>query len=760
MRSQRYQRWLIGLAILLVFGANIRAEQGLGTSDLFTVDTRWEDSSGSGISGLFTVDTRWGFSEGAAVSGFFTVDTRLSGSASATASGLFTVDTMGATVGSVLVAGRVTDTAGNGLSGTTVRAFFFNRIQASALSDASGYYTLPVLPAGTYELRAAKANYITGIRAFQSFSPGQSATINYSLAVLPAPPAIEVVNRDPQSAPLPPTPANLKVWVVGTWQNAPLDPGKITIVLTHGWRSSDGTWPTTMAEQLSTGPNNVASQANIVAWDWQNDAKGMNLNNAYSRTPIQGEARALALSQSLQAAYTKEFHFIGHSLGTLVNAKAANDLHKNSYPYERTHMTLFDNAVLANIGGPLEEAALAGALGGADAATISLAISTSRLLQRGWVSPIPDYARWIDNYISLVGVPYARAVNVSLANGPIFASSYGLVGLHGYSYEWYGATAVMPLGSLLGHRYSFERQTTFSDSFPYAANSYFVQDNLLNGTSLRRLDTSKEIDNFQALLLLTIGRVTVTEVTSTVQGAVRTVGNVVVKTLEVSRNAFQRAIDASLNNLLIGPGFLFENATPLNVASLRIELKTMPSDGSLFRGGKSRGDNSTNIAAYVWMTVAIPSNAVSMSFDFEVHGEGKGDTLLFGINGTNQFALETRFIPLDAGQNSGAIDVRQWAGTDAEFFFGLTGGTSTNALIALEGIRFYAEVGPTLQAAIDGSDLVLKWPVSASGYTLEASSNLVAGSWIEITNAPTIVDFQNVMTNDLSIGNRFYRLRK
>ena len=67
--------WLISWWPLL-------AEQGLGTSS------------------LFTVDTRWGFSDGASVSGLFRIDTRLSGSASAGASGLFTVDTLGAGVGS------------------------------------------------------------------------------------------------------------------------------------------------------------------------------------------------------------------------------------------------------------------------------------------------------------------------------------------------------------------------------------------------------------------------------------------------------------------------------------------------------------------------------------------------------------------------------------------------------------------------------------------------------------------------------------
>ena len=35
-----------------------KAEQGIGTSSLFTVDTRWGFSDGAGVSGFFTVDTR------------------------------------------------------------------------------------------------------------------------------------------------------------------------------------------------------------------------------------------------------------------------------------------------------------------------------------------------------------------------------------------------------------------------------------------------------------------------------------------------------------------------------------------------------------------------------------------------------------------------------------------------------------------------------------------------------------------------------
>ena len=113
------------LALLLsaFFSIVLQAEQGTGTSSLFTLDTRYGLGSGSGTSPLFIVDTRSPGSAGRADSSVFTVDTR-GAIASPSAS----------------VAGRVTDTAGNALSGATVNAVVGAVLRASATSDASGNY--------------------------------------------------------------------------------------------------------------------------------------------------------------------------------------------------------------------------------------------------------------------------------------------------------------------------------------------------------------------------------------------------------------------------------------------------------------------------------------------------------------------------------------------------------------------------------------------------------------------------------------------
>ena len=53
------------------------------------------------------------------------------------------------------------------------------------------------------------------------------------------------------------------------------------------------------------------------------------------------------------------------------------------------------------------------------------------------------------------------------------------------------------------------------------------------------------------------------------------------------------------------------------------------------------------------------------------------------------------------------------------------------------------------------------WPLAAADYTLETSTNLTGtNSWSAVTNTPAIVELQNAITNGISTGSRFYRLRK
>ena len=68
---------------------------------------------------------------------------------------------------------------------------------------------------------------------------------------------------------------------------------------------------------------------------------------------------------------------------------------------------------------------------------------------------------------------------------------------------------------------------------------------------------------------------------------------------------------------------------------------------------------------------------------------------------------------------------------------------------------------PVLQAHVAATNVVISWPLLGTGYTLETTSQLSTNTvWAPVTNVPTLFDAQNTITNALSPGSRFYRLKK
>ena len=461
MRSRRFLRWLIGLAVVLTLGANAQAEQGIDTS------------------GLFAVDTRWGFSDGAAVSGFFTVDTRLSGSASAGASGLFTVNTTGANTGNAMFAGYVVATNGASLPSATVSILQNNIVRGQAGTDSSGYYQIGSLPAGTYQLRAEKLNYLTALRNGVSLAAGQTKIEHFTLAGKPADPTVQTVTRPAEPAGLPVVSGTqLKVFVNPSFTvGGPFDPAKPTVILTHGWNSDPDEWGKGMAANMMAGG---ATNANILAWDWHEEAD-TNLTKALSATLREGTRLGQTLATTFTSAYNKPVHFIGHSLGTLVNATAANYLHEQTggvfnWLTNKTQMTLLDNAALGNVAGTAVQ--LGYTLPG-----VYAPYEVGSIFTCGWLSPVPRRSAWIDNYMSLVGVYHPDAVNVWLAKSPNYGDTSDpikfLTSVHGYAPRWYGYTVTTPLQSSLGNRYSYERlgsAAQFPSPSPFPTGSLFSQD--------------------------------------------------------------------------------------------------------------------------------------------------------------------------------------------------------------------------------------------------------------------------------------------
>jgi hypothetical protein len=251
------------------------------------------------------------------------------------------------------------------------------------------------------------------------------------------------------------------------------------------------------------------------------------------------------------------------------------------------------------------------------------------------------------------------------------------------------------------------------------------------------------------------------------QGTVATVqavGNVMVEIKNVAQAAGQSIANGFnyVGNLAVQGGQSLVNV--FNSAVLRLTLHTAPPSqpSPLGWGGGPRplGGGTSNAPPMAWLPIQFPANATAMAFDFIVAGDPVDDVLVCGIGETNLFSLEAKYIPTNTMSASRLIDVSAWAGTTNELFFGFMGGTSTNATLSIENIRFYSVAQPTLEISTSGNVSLLSWPSTAGGYVLESTPSLTSPVWEAATNAPAISADRYVLTNTLSNQSRFFRLRQ
>ncbi|HTR44058.1 MAG TPA: hypothetical protein VMH87_20785, partial [Pseudomonadales bacterium] len=69
-------------------------------------------------------------------------------------------------------------------------------------------------------------------------------------------------------------------------------------------------------------------------------------------------------------------------------------------------------------------------------------------------------------------------------------------------------------------------------------------------------------------------------------------------------------------------------------------------------------------------------------------------------------------------------------------------------------------IAPSLLSMQAGSNVQLAWPAWAYLFGLQSCSNLINPVWVNVTNSPTLVGFQNMVSNTPSSVNLFFRLKK
>jgi hypothetical protein len=155
---------------------------------------------------------------------------------------------------------------------------------------------------------------------------------------------------------VPPPPAGQPQPGAATWTGR-IDPSLPTVVITHGWQpgiaynGSPPDWVSQMGleifnrfERAKYPPKINGQRANIVFFTWPEAYTLFPLpaELAYAATHTHHEGLRLAseLRRILGAQYSGDIHFIGHSLGTIVNAYAIED-YAQSYAGQ-TQFTILD----------------------------------------------------------------------------------------------------------------------------------------------------------------------------------------------------------------------------------------------------------------------------------------------------------------------------------------------------------------------------------------------------------------------------------
>jgi len=680
----------------------------------------------------------------------------------------------------VTVQGRVTDNQG-GVPGATVTLSVGQTQVEQTTTDALGNYQLAPVGGGVYVLAVSEGTHADSARAIM-LAPS-TAWQDFQLTSLPPAPGVVQVSRQPMTGFTQSPNGTLMAFQGGAQEGAfvPIPEGgslpaaSMTIVLTHGLNNSSSDWPTAMAKALRAqyGTQQLTpAMANILAWDWHEAAASVIDFPPEERTPSQGLALGQELQLLLGATYSQKMHFMGHSLGAMVNAAAVNYLRGqrtgqqpvSPTPWKATpiHVTLFDGAEAAS---GLE--ALGGGVGVLfDGISASIRNSTD-LIEGfngdllGWKPSVPFSATWADNYVSLFGYYQPTAVNVFLEGGFALYPPPQVLDLHGFPQEWYTNSIASPTSCILGFQQSFESGLSASGStpplFPPTGDAFALGVSYVQSPAAMLADPlTLSLDLLPAINLFAAVGTVEGDVLQGLGTGIQAVGDVAAQVAPAAQSAAESAAEGFnyVENLAAQGERSVVNL--YDSAVLQLWLHTTPSPAP---GPGVRPMDLTNGTPMAWLTIGIPTNATAMAFDFAVQGNPVDDAMVCGIGQTNLFSMQAKYVPTNTISSSRLIDVSPWVGQQVELFFGFMGGASTNATLEVENIRFYALQPPSLNIQFSNGTAVLTWPSSAVGYAIESTTSLSAPSWETTTNAPALSAGSYALTNGVADQARFFRLR-
>lgn len=694
---------------------------------------------------------------------------------------------------SLSLTGMVRDPAGTPVSGAEVILQRYNTVFWHGYTAADGTIPAPNLPSGNFNVVVIKAGYTS---LFQSVpgDAGGPVVLNLTMHSAIDLPDMVTVSRTPEATairsmdpePVPGVRAvNLRVFNGSAFSpTGTIRADRMTIVITHGWLSSLDVWATQTAGFVLNKHSLGANVPNIIGWDWR--AKALTVTPETDEAAIQGEHLGKALILELGTGYGQRIHFIGHSLGTIVNSYACDYLHgklprQTSGFWDETetmpHVTLLDQAEMANVFG--SNVATSSASGWFDSQTRSQLfdiVNGSSSGDSGFKSPFPKSARWMDNYISLVGLYHRDAVNVYMPAG---VDTLG--GAHADAHQWYRQSIqqTSPLHTM-GFNRAYERSLVFPPSgngmsggsvwtsVPETADlfdlnrvenpgPFVIHSTLLRAATVVTGTTGGTLEAGGTAVLKGY-ETTLKWVTDLGGSAIQTTGSVISSSTEKIGNLWDAALDKAS---AINPDTLF--AGSIGRPSLKLLLNTQTQVPAPFSGEfRSLNSSSEVEPPQAWVPVTIPPDAAFLVFDFTVTGDPAEDQIVCAINEQNLFTLPARFAPDGSPESTDFLDISAYAGQEVELYFGLVGGTSSGCALAIDGIRFVTVPLPKLSATVTGDQVRLNWPVAATGWIPQRNPGLAPEGWEDVALPETITTADGVVTLDTprSLPREFFRLRR
>lgn len=199
------------------------------------------------------------------------------------------------------------------------------------------------------------------------------------------------------------------------------------------------------------------------------------------------------------------------------------------------------------------------------------------------------------------------------------------------------------------------------------------------------------------------------------------------------------------------PGLSYIDFTPRAGASGNVPSMSLNSGLSRTEVNTRGGANPSVLTAGVEIHVAAVYHATSNTMQLYINGALADSATLNGLDVTQVQATEAWFgAPvhyLDNNLNGSINELRIWDGPLTASQVATHYALGPNALPQ-----------PTISAIMDESGMIVMWPETFAGFTLESSSETDSAIWTPVSGTPAIAGGHFRMTLPVTNVNRFFRL--